>query len=191
MTTYPIIGRNECQWSWGFNISNIGSKVSYNDGNDPAFLPTNLRLGTTFTFPIAEANTLALSVDANKLLVPTRPRQADYKTEEGADDQEAYENALEDWRNTSSISGIFKSFNDAPGGFKEELREITVSVGAEYNYNQQFFLRTGYFYENEMRVTVNTSRSVPVSRSTLCNSMHLTCSPQRKAVLSTKRSAFR
>lgn len=151
LTTYPIIGRNECQWSWGFNISNIGSKVSYNDGNDPAFLPTNLRLGTTFTFPIAEANTLALSVDANKLLVPTRPRQADYKTEEGADDQEAYENALEDWRNTSSISGIFKSFNDAPGGFKEELREITVSVGAEYNYNQQFFLRTGYFYENEMK----------------------------------------
>lgn len=151
LTTYPIIGRNECQWSWGFNISNIGSKVSYNDGNDPAFLPTNLRLGTTFTFPIAEANTLALSVDANKLLVPTRPRQADYKTEEGADDQEAYENALEDWRNTSSISGIFKSFNDAPGGFKEELREITVSVGAEYNYNQQFFLRTGYFYENGMK----------------------------------------
>ena len=151
LTTYPIIGRNECQWSWGFNISNIGSKVSYNDGNDPAFLPTNLRLGTTFTFPIAQANNLALSLDINKLLVPTRPRQSDYKTEDGTDDQLAYEEALEDWRNTSSISGIFKSFSDAPGGFKEELKEITVSLGAEYNYNQQFFVRAGYFYENAMK----------------------------------------
>ena len=68
LTTYPIIGRNECQWSWGFNISNIGSKVSYNDGNDPEFLPTNLRLGTTFTFPNAQANNLSLSLDINKIL---------------------------------------------------------------------------------------------------------------------------
>ena len=151
MTKYPIIGRNECQWSWGFNISNIGSKVSYNDGNDPAFLPTNLRLGTTFTFPIAAYNNIALSLDINKLLVPTRPRQSDYKTEDGIDDIDAYETALEDWRNTSSISGIFKSFSDAPGGFSEELKEISFSVGAEYNYNQQFFVRTGYFYENEYK----------------------------------------
>ena len=142
LTTYPVIGRNECQWSWGFNISNMGSKVSYNDGNDPAFLPTNLRLGTTFTFPLAQYNNLALSLDVNKLLVPTRPRQADY-----TDDQE-YEAALEDWRNTSSISGIFKSFSDAPGGFKEELKEVNFSLGAEYNYNQQFFVRAGYYYEN-------------------------------------------
>ena len=148
LTTYPVIGRNECQWSWGFNISNIGSKVSYNDGNDPAFLPTNLRLGTTFTFPLAQYNNLALSIDANKLLVPTRPRQADYTKEDGSYDNEAFDNALEDWRNTSSISGIFKSFSDAPGGFSEELKEITFSVGAEYNYNQQFFVRTGYFFEN-------------------------------------------
>lgn len=148
LTTYPIIGRNECQWSWGFNISNIGSKVSYNDGNDPAFLPTNLRIGTTFTFPLAQYNNLALSLDLNKLLVPTRPRQSDYTDEEGNYNSEEYENALEDWRNTSSISGIFKSFSDAPGGFSEELKEISVSVGAEYNYNQQFFVRTGYFYEN-------------------------------------------
>ena len=114
-------------------------------------MPTNLRLGTTFTFPIAQANNLALSLDINKLLVPTRPRQSDYKTEDGTDDQLAYEEALEDWRNTSSISGIFKSFSDAPGGFKEELKEITVSMGAEYNYNQQFFVRAGYFYENAMK----------------------------------------
>ncbi len=147
-TSYPIIGRNECQWSWGFNISNIGSKVSYNDGNDPAFLPTNLRLGTTFTFPLAQYNNLALSLDINKLLVPTRPRQSDYMAEDGNYDSEAYEAALEDWRNTSSISGIFKSFSDAPGGFSEELKEINFSVGAEYNYNQQFFVRAGYFYEH-------------------------------------------
>ena len=147
-TSYPIIGRNECQWSWGFNISNIGSKVSYNDGNDPAFLPTNLRLGTTFTFPLAQYNNLALSLDINKLLVPTRPRRSDYMSEDGNDDSEAYESALEDWRNTSSISGIFKSFSDAPGGFSEELKEINFSVGAEYNYNQQFFVRAGYFYEH-------------------------------------------
>ena len=147
-TSYPIIGRNECQWSWGFNISNIGSKVSYNDGNDPAFLPTNLRLGTTFTFPLAQYNNLALSLDINKLLVPTRPRQSYYMAEDGNYDSEAYEAALEDWRNTSSISGIFKSFSDAPGGFSEELKEINFSVGAEYNYNQQFFVRAGYFYEH-------------------------------------------
>ena len=148
LTTYPIIGRNECQWSWGFNISNIGSKVSYNDGNDPAFLPTNFRLGTTFTFPLAQYNNLALSFDVNKLLVPTRPRESDYTANDGTFDSEGYENAIDEWRNTSSISGIFKSFSDAPGGFKEELKEINFSVGAEYNYNQQFFVRAGYFYEN-------------------------------------------
>ena len=148
LTTYPIIGRNECQWSWGFNISNIGSKVSYNDGNDPAFLPTNFRLGTTFTFPLAQYNNLALSFDVNKLLVPTRPRESDYTANDGTFDSEGYENALDEWRNTSSISAIFNSFSDALGGFKEELKEINFSVGAEYNYNQQFFVRAGYFYEN-------------------------------------------
>ena len=73
-TTFPIIGRNECQWSWGWNISNIGSKISYNNGEDPAFLPTNLRIGTTFTFPLADYHNLTLALDLNKLLVPTRPR---------------------------------------------------------------------------------------------------------------------
>ena len=68
-TTYPVIGRNECQWSWGWNISNIGSKVSYNGGNDPAFLPTNLRIGTAFTFPLADYHNLTFAIDANKLLV--------------------------------------------------------------------------------------------------------------------------
>lgn len=146
-TTYPIIGRNECQWSWGFNISNIGSKVAYDNGNNPAFLPTNLKIGTTFTFPLADYHNLALSVDLNKLLVPTRPREADYDmdTPEG---QLEYLDALEKWEDMSPITGIFKSFGDAPGGFKEELREIYYSLGAEYSYNNQFFLRAGYYHED-------------------------------------------
>ncbi len=148
-TTYPIIGRNECQWSWGWNISNIGTKVSYNNGDNPAFLPTNLRLGTSFTFPLADYHNLALNLDLNKLLVPTRPRQKDYPDD--TDGEMEYLKALEDWENMSPITGIFKSFSDAPGGFKEELKEITYSLGAEYSYNQQFFLRAGYFYQNESK----------------------------------------
>ena len=111
-TTYPVIGRNECQWSWGWNISNIGSKISYNNGEDPAFLPANLRLGTTFAFPVADYHNLAISFDANKLLVPTKPRQSDYDmgTPEG---QQAYNDATIDWENMSSISGIF---NNAQSG---------------------------------------------------------------------------
>ena len=148
-TTYPIIGRNECQWSWGWNISNIGTKVSYNGGENPAFLPTNLRIGTSFTFPLADYHNLSLNLDFNKLLVPARPRESDYADD--ADGQREYLKALEDWENMSPISGIFKSFSDAPGGFKEELREITMSLGAEYSYNQQFFVRAGYFYENQYK----------------------------------------
>ena len=141
-TTYPIIGRNECQWSIGWNISNIGSKVGYSGGNNPAFLPTNLKLGTAFTFPLADYHNLTLSADFNKLLVPARPRSSDYE------DNEQYEQALQDWKDMSPITGIFKSFSDAPGGAKEELREINYSLGAEYSYNQQFFLRGGYFHES-------------------------------------------
>ncbi len=144
-TTYPVIGHNECQWSLGWNLSNIGSKVSYNDGEDPAFLPANLRIGTTFTFPLADYHNLGLSLDLNKLLVPVKPRLKDYASEEEYLDAEAK------WEDMSSITGIFKSFSDAPGGFKEELREIMWSVGAEYSYNRQFFLRAGYYYENEFK----------------------------------------
>ena len=148
-TTYPIIGRNECQWSWGWDISNIGSKVSYNNGEDPTFLPTNLRLGTAFTFPLADYHNLTIGLDANKLLVPAKPREGDYA--DTAEGQREYLDALENWENMSSFTGIFKSFNDAPGGMKEELREISWSLGAEYSYNNQFFLRAGYFYENEYK----------------------------------------
>ena len=136
-TTFPVIGRNECQWAVGFNVSNIGSKVSYNGGNDPAYLPANLKLGTAFTFPLADFNNLTISLDANKMLVPAKPRLEDFE------DNLAYEDALQDWKDKSSISGIFDSFSD------NFAKRITYSVGAEYAYNQQFFLRGGYYYESK------------------------------------------
>ena len=115
----------------------MGSKVSYDHGDNPAFLPTNLRIGTAFTFPLADYHNLTLSVDANKLLVPAKPRLSEY------DDQEAYEVALQEWKDKSSISGIFDSFD------KDTFKRITYSLGAEYAYNQQFFLRGGYFHESK------------------------------------------
>lgn len=146
-TTFPMIGRNECQFSWGFNLSNIGTKVSYDNGATSAFLPTNMRLGANFTFPVADYNNISIGLDLNKLLVPAKPNTNNYDMET-LEGQEAYEAAFEKWQNTSSIAGIFKSFSDAPGGFAEELKEISVSVGAEYSYNQQFFARLGYNYEH-------------------------------------------
>lgn len=149
-TSYPIIGRNECQWSLGFNVSNIGSKVSYNNGEDPAFLPANLKIGTAFTMPLADYHNLTFALDLNKLLVPTKPLESEYDmmTPEG---QKEYAEALEKWENMSSITGIFKSFSDAPGGMSEEIKEINWSLGAEYSYNSQFFLRAGYYHESAMK----------------------------------------
>lgn len=146
-TCFPMVGRNECQFSWGFDISNIGTKVSYDHGNSNAFLPTNLRLGANFMFPLADYHTLAFGLDLNKLLVPTKPREKDYDVST-AEGQQEYDDAVEKWEHMSPITGIFKSFSDAPGGFKEELQEINVSFGGEYSYNQQFFVRAGYNYEN-------------------------------------------
>ena len=144
-TTYPIIGRNECQFSLGFNISNIGSKVSYDGGETSAFLPTNLKVGASLLFPIDDYNTMSISCDLNKLLVPAAPQASQF---DGGEDATAYQDALQDYYAQSPISGIFKSFTDAPGGFKEELREINYSIGAEYSYNRQFFLRGGYYNEH-------------------------------------------
>ncbi|MBO7609996.1 MAG: type IX secretion system outer membrane channel protein PorV [Muribaculaceae bacterium] len=140
-TTYPIIGRNECQWSLGFNISNIGSKIAYDGGNRPAFLPANLKIGTAFTFPLADYHNLTIGVDANKLLVPAMPRQQDFGDGSSEYSQE-YEDAMQEWRDKSSIAGIFDSFGS------DFAKRINLSVGAEYAYNQQFFLRGGYYYES-------------------------------------------
>ena len=157
---YINLGGHESQLGWGLNISTIGSKISYDDGNTSEFIPTNLRFGLSLLYPIDEYNTITIAVDANILLVPTRPTMEQYvnhmiETEGGV--AADYENNFSDYRtwlegegyyNVSPISGIFKSFNDAPNGFKEELQEIQWSAGLEYAYNNQFFLRAGYHYEH-------------------------------------------
>jgi hypothetical protein len=149
---YLNLGSRECQLGWGLNISNIGSKISYDEGNTSEFLPTNLRLGLSFLIPFDEYNTLTIAADANKLLVPTRPTFEQYieATGAGSEDYSGYRAWLEGegYYNVSSITGIFKSFSDAPNGFKEELQEIQWSAGLEYSYNNQFFVRGGYHYEH-------------------------------------------
>ncbi len=149
---YLNIGNHESQMGWGININNIGSKLSYDDGNTSEFLPTNLRFGMSLMVPIDEYNNITFSGDVNKLLVPTRPTMEQYVKETGADPQDysGYTSWLMDkgYYNISPITGIFKSFSDAPGGFKEELQEIQWSLGAEYSYNNQFFVRAGYHYEH-------------------------------------------
>ncbi len=149
---YLNLGNRESQLGWGINISNIGSKISYDEGSTSEFLPTNLRIGASLMIPIDEYNTFSISADANKLLVPTRPTMEQYIEETGADanDYSGYTSWLMDegYYNISAISGIFKSFSDAPGGAKEEFQEIQWSVGVEYSYNNQFFLRAGYHYQH-------------------------------------------
>lgn len=141
---YINIGARECQLGIGLNISNIGSKISFGGSEDSEFIPTNMRLGFALMVPIDEFNRFTIAADANKLLVPTYPKQ-----EEG-ESTEAYQQRVQkDYYDVSSISGIFKSFGDAPGGFKEELQEVNWSVGAEYVYNDKFTLRAGYHHESE------------------------------------------
>ena len=157
---YINLSGHESQLGWGLNINNIGSKISYDGGNTSEFIPTNLRFGLSLLVPFDEYNTMTIAADANKLLVPTRPTMEQYvkhmvETEGG--EASDYEQNYSDYRtwlegegyyNISPISGIFKSFHDAPNGFKEELQEIQWSVGLEYAYNNQFFLRGGYHYEH-------------------------------------------
>ncbi len=114
----------------GLNISNIGSKISYDEFVTSNFIPTNLRLGVSYDYPIDEYQKISVSADANKLLVPTPDKTTDFN-------------------NMSPLAGIFRSFSDAPGGMTEELQEIFWSVGAEYAYNNQFFVRGGYYYEHQ------------------------------------------
>lgn len=139
---YLMMGQRECQLAFGVNISNIGSKINYGT-EESYFLPTNLRLGVAYTIPMNEYNRLTLTAEANKLLVPTPPIQAE---NESAED---YRQRLQtEYMDQSPISGIFKSFGDAPGGFKEELEEVQWNIGAEYVYNDKFSLRGGYHHES-------------------------------------------
>lgn len=141
---YLNIGSRECQLGLGLNISNIGSKISFGGDNNSEFIPTNLRLGASLMVPIDEYNRFTITADANKLLVPTYPKQ-----DEGESTEDYQQRVQKDYYDVSSISGIFKSFGDAPGGFKEELQEIQWSVGAEYIYHDQFAVRAGYHNESE------------------------------------------
>ena len=141
---YLNIGQRECQLGLGLNISNIGSKISFGGDNNSEFIPSNMRLGASLMVPIDEYNRFTIAADANKLLVPTYPKQ-----NEGESTEAYQERVQKDYYDVSSISGIFKSFGDAPGGFKEELQEIQWSVGAEYIYHDKFALRAGYHHESE------------------------------------------
>lgn len=141
---YINIGARECQLDIGLNISNIGSKITFGGDDNSEFIPTNMRLGLALMVPIDEFNRFTIAADANKLLVPTYPKQ-----EEGESTEDYQQRVQKEYYDVSSISGIFKSFGDAPGGFKEELQEINWSVGAEYVYNDKFTLRAGYHHESE------------------------------------------
>jgi hypothetical protein len=127
----------DAQLGFGLNFSNIGSKMSYSDGQTSDFIPMNMRLGSAGTINFDNFNKLTLTLDFNKLLVPTPPiYNTDGEIVKGKDP------------NVGVPAALFQSFFDAPGGFKEEIHEITTSIGAEYWYNNQFALRTGYFHEN-------------------------------------------
>ena len=141
---YINIGQRECQLGVGLNVSNIGSKITFGGDDNSEFIPTNLRLGASLMVPIDEYNKFTIAADANKLLVPTYPQK---KEEESDEDFEVRKQ--KDYYDVSSISGIFKSFTDAPGGFKEELQEVNWSVGGEYTYNDKFSIRAGYHHESE------------------------------------------
>ena len=140
---YVNIGQRECQLGIGLNISNIGSKITFSGEEYSQFLPANLRLGASLMIPLDEYNRLTIAADANKYLVPTVPQQ-----EEGEDNADYEDRVHREYSDVSSISGIFKSFSDAPGGFKEELKEINYGVGAEYVYNDKFSIRAGYHHES-------------------------------------------
>lgn len=155
---YIMLGNRECMLGLGLNVSNIGTKISYDDGATNEFIPTNLRLGASLLIPIDEYNTISFSADINKLLVPTRPTYNQFLEENGYEQGDnSYYSEYQTWlestgyNDISPISGIFKSFSDAPGGFSEELKEIYGGVGVEYCYNQQFSVRGGYHYENEFK----------------------------------------
>lgn len=143
--SYLRLGRSEALLGLGFNISNIGTKISYDGGATSMFLPTNMRLGASLGYPIDRKNTLSFSVDVNKLLVPTPKLPKEGETPEEAQER------VDDYFNTSSIAGIFKSFGDAPGGFKEEMQEVMWSLGAEYTYDNRFSVRAGYYHESEYK----------------------------------------
>jgi hypothetical protein len=132
-------------WNVGATLTNLGGKIGYtNDATQKDYIPANLSLGTTYTKVMDEENKITFGLDVHKLLVPTPPIFNN-------DDTAVYNAQVADYRSKSTVSSWFSSFGDAPGGFKEEMKEFQVSLGAEYNYNEQFFFRAGYFYEDKTK----------------------------------------
>lgn len=127
----------------GANISNIGPKIKYDEVGQENFIPTNLKTGAGFEFIFNADNRLGTYVEVNKLLVPT-PQDFNGDGQINRQDEEEY-------NNIGAIQGIFKSFGDAPGGFGEEMKEVTWALGAEYFYRDAFALRTGYFNESDTK----------------------------------------
>ncbi|MBQ8056376.1 MAG: type IX secretion system outer membrane channel protein PorV [Paludibacteraceae bacterium] len=136
-----MIGNMETNLSWGLNISNIGSKISYSS-EESLFIPTMFRLGLNYGVNFDKYNKLSLSAEASKYLVPSK-----YKVVSSTADSITYEQV--DLNKVGSLAGIFQSFADAPGGFKEEMQELLWSVGLEYNYYDMFMVRAGYFNESK------------------------------------------
>ncbi|WCO01013.1 type IX secretion system outer membrane channel protein PorV [Psychroserpens ponticola] len=151
------------RWRAGFAIQNLGPKIKYDDGGRENFLPTTLRLGGGFDFIFDDYNKLAVTAEVTKLLVPTPPilgREFEYTDNNGNGKYDAdvddLGNVVDDRvivegkdNNVGFGKGIFQSFGDAPGGFSEELKEFTYSLGAEYTYQDSFAFRLGYFNESE------------------------------------------
>ena len=131
------ITKNGSELTVGVAVTNLGSKITYTNSVNRDYIPTNLGLGIGWKFNLDEFNTLTFTTDFNKLLVPTPRPEID---EDG--------NQIPDYKEYSSVRGVFKSFGDAPGGFSEELKEITTGIGAEYWYDDQFAVRAGYFFEH-------------------------------------------
>ena len=151
------------RWRLGFNFQNMGPKINYdNDNLDSSsnFLPANMRLGGGFDFIFDEYNKIGITAEVTKLLVPTPPALVVAVDADGSGSIEPTEQdevddmnnlAISDYRKIGWTEGIFKSFNDAPDGFSEELKEFTWALGAEYSYQDSFALRLGYFNENELK----------------------------------------
>lgn len=155
------------RWRAGFNFQNLGPKINYDNGNatdeSSNFLPANMRLGGGFDFIFDEYNKIGVTAEVTKLLVPTPPARVrafdsngdgdfDDDGDISSSDASAANNlANSEYRNISWTDGIFQSFNDAPDGLSEELKEFTWALGAEYSYQDSFALRLGYFNENEFK----------------------------------------
>lgn len=152
------------RWRAGFNFQNMGPKINYDAGtssdNTVNFLPANLRLGVGYDFIFDEYNKVAVNLELAKLLVPTPPAKVaavdsdgdgEISTVEQTVADSEYANSLQDYKNIGWVSGMFKSFNDAPDGFSEELKEFTYSLSSEYVYDDSFALRLGYFHESPLK----------------------------------------